>query len=35
MKHKKRVRNAKLDPTALTVFGGALVIVLLLLVFLA
>lgn len=37
MKHrtKKQIRNAKLDPTALAVFGGGLVIVLLLLIFLA
>lgn len=35
MKHKKQVRNAKLDSTALAVFGGGLVLVLLLLVFLA
>lgn len=32
---RKQIKNQKLDPAALAVFGGGLVIVLLLLVFLA
>lgn len=32
---RKQVKNLKLDPAALAVFGGGLVIVLLLIVFLA
>jgi len=35
MRKKKRIQNTKLDSTALAVFGGGLVIVVLLLVFLA
>jgi hypothetical protein len=33
-RHKKKIRNTKLDSTALAVFGGGLAIVVLMLVFL-